>query len=235
MSVKRCNIEGVMDALFREFLSQPGERQYCSELLRSIAKGEKVETKDFLKIPNGSSTRGSPKGSPLGSPRNLALLSPIFLPPSPRSPTATFPPVSPLSHSEVNNITHTNLSSRLSDCAISSPVSSRQNASHTHLFKRNTSHNDFQSVQTTETSCCKSNHKNLMHNKSLDTNYNTIEISPSRQSLRNISKGQMFSFVFNEAMGLSRLSPHPVPSVSSKKQFRRMVSKSLVRVFCMLF
>lgn len=40
MSVKRCNIEGVMDALFREFLSQPGERQYCSELLRSIAKGK---------------------------------------------------------------------------------------------------------------------------------------------------------------------------------------------------
>lgn len=39
MSVERCNIEGVMDALFREFLSQPGERQQCSELLHSIAKG----------------------------------------------------------------------------------------------------------------------------------------------------------------------------------------------------
>lgn len=192
-----------------------------------------METKDFLKIPNGSSTRGSPKGSPLGSPRNLALLSPIFLPPSPRSPTATFPPVSPLSHSEINNVAQTNLSSRLSDCAISSPVSSRQTASHTHLFKRNTNH-DFQSTQTTETSCCKSNQKSFMHTKSLDTNYNTIEIS-SRQSLRNISKGQMFSFVFNEAMGLSRLSHHPVPSVSSKKQFRRLVSKSYLGIFCMLF
>ena len=38
--LKISNKEGVLDSLFQEFLSQPGERQYCSELLLSVSKGK---------------------------------------------------------------------------------------------------------------------------------------------------------------------------------------------------
>ncbi|XP_042237314.1 early nodulin-like protein 2, partial [Homarus americanus] len=95
MTLKVCNLQGVTDALFREFLSQPGERQWCSEILHSIAKGERVETKDLLKIPSDiAPLRGSPRGSPVNSPRNHAHLSPLLLPPSPRSPLSPLQPSS---------------------------------------------------------------------------------------------------------------------------------------------
>ncbi|XP_063608952.1 mucin-2-like [Penaeus indicus] len=91
MSLKICNLQGVTDALFREFLSQPGERQWCSEILRSITKGERVETNDFLKLSSDTPSRSSPRSSPVNSPRNHAHLSPLLLPPSPRSPVSPLP------------------------------------------------------------------------------------------------------------------------------------------------
>ncbi|XP_063859926.1 uncharacterized protein DKFZp434B061-like [Scylla paramamosain] len=87
MTLKVCNLQGVTDALFREFMSQPGERQWCSEILHSITKGERIDSKDLLKLPSDAAPlKGSPRGSPVNSPRNHAHLSPLLLPPSPRSP-----------------------------------------------------------------------------------------------------------------------------------------------------
>ncbi|XP_045130898.1 uncharacterized protein DKFZp434B061-like [Portunus trituberculatus] len=87
MTLKVCNLQGVTDALFREFMSQPGERQWCSEILHSITKGERIDSKDLLKLPSDAGPlKGSPRGSPVNSPRNHAHLSPLLLPPSPRSP-----------------------------------------------------------------------------------------------------------------------------------------------------
>ena len=38
-TVQVCNLQGVTDALFREFIYQPGERQFCSQLLKAIKTG----------------------------------------------------------------------------------------------------------------------------------------------------------------------------------------------------
>lgn len=112
MNVKTCNLQGVTDTLFREFMSQPGERQWCSELLLSIIRGECVETKGLLKVPldPSSSIKGSPRGSPLNSPRNQANLSPLLLPPSPRfssSPNLNNLTPSPTARSPHANLVNT--------------------------------------------------------------------------------------------------------------------------------
>ncbi|KAF2368796.1 hypothetical protein FHG87_000449 [Trinorchestia longiramus] len=86
VQVQVFNLEGVMEAFFREFISQPGERQHFSQLLHSIRKGEPVGDLELLSLPAGCDMRLSPRSSPHGSPLNPALLSPLFLPHSPRSP-----------------------------------------------------------------------------------------------------------------------------------------------------
>ncbi|KAK4292644.1 hypothetical protein Pmani_034599 [Petrolisthes manimaculis] len=64
MTLKLCNLQGVTDALFREFMSQPGERQWCSEILHSITKGERIDTKELLRLPSDTfPLKGSPKAS----------------------------------------------------------------------------------------------------------------------------------------------------------------------------
>lgn len=96
-------MQGMTDALFREFLSQPGERQWCSEILRSIVRGERMDSKDLLRLPSDTGPlRGSPRTSPVNSPRsNHTHLSPLLLPPSPRSPLS---PIQPVASTGVSNL-----------------------------------------------------------------------------------------------------------------------------------
>ncbi|KAK7086377.1 hypothetical protein SK128_014733 [Halocaridina rubra] len=103
MTLKVCNMQGLTDALFREFISQPGERQWCSEILHAIIRGERMDTKELLRLPSNDggllrgSPRGSPRNSPVNSPRNNHThLSPLLLPPSPRSPASPVQQTIPL-------------------------------------------------------------------------------------------------------------------------------------------